>query len=223
MASKRDRYRSRYTLDNKVPGAFEGETMTRRRFMTGTAHTAGAVAAASFSLPALGFALAPVFEAGKHRWEVAGPVDDFPDNNYIPVVVTVTPDLGEVGKTTVYVRRHNPSLDTDPYDRNPAKRPFIAISNRCAHAGCPVRWVEAAERFICPCHGGVYDILGKRVGGPPPRPLDRFQTRVTGGQVEIGPRYSVNSELRPFSPRGPGEPVDGIGQYLYPSQFDERK
>ena len=46
------------------------------------------------------------------------------------------------------------------------------------HLGCPVRFVEASQRFICPCHGGVYDFQGKRIGGPPVRPLDRFQTRV---------------------------------------------
>jgi len=37
--------------------------------------------------------------------------------------------------------------------------------------------------------------------------------------VYIGPRYSVNSELRRFSPRDPGEPLDGLGQYLYPSRW----
>ena len=57
-------------------------------------------------------------------------------------------------------------------------------------------------------------------GGPPVRPLDRFYTRVNNGFVEIGPRYSVNDELHRFSPRFPGEPIDGIGQYLYPAQFD---
>ena len=40
------------------------------------------------------------------------------------------------------------------------------------------------------------------------------------GLVEIGPRYSVNSELRRFSARDPGQPLDGIGQYLYPKRFD---
>jgi Rieske Fe-S protein len=220
MASKHHRYKSKYTADRRIPGAFEGETITRRRFMTGSANVAGAVAAASFTLPPLAFALAPVFEETPHRWEVAGPTDKFPDDNYVPVVITVTPGIGQVGKTTVYVRKNNPSLDTDQYDK-PTQRPFIAISDRCAHAGCPVRWVAAAERFACPCHGGVYDILGRRVGGPPPRPLDRFFTRVRNGLVEIGARYSVNSELKPFSPRGPGEPLDGIGQYLYPAQFDE--
>jgi hypothetical protein len=88
------------------------------------------------------------------------------------------------------------------------------------HLGCPVRFVAAAERFICPCHGGVYDFRGMVAGGPPVRPLDRFYTRVVGNYVQIGPRYSVNSHLRRFSPRDPGEPLDGIGQYLYPARFD---
>ncbi len=97
---------------------------------------------------------------------------------------------------------------------------MVAISTRCMHLGCPVRWVQAASRFICPCHGGVYDFTGKRVGGPPVRPLDHFYTRIRDGQVQIGPRYSVNSEFRRFpSYRDPGQPLDGIGQYLYPGRF----
>jgi len=72
---------------------------------------------------------------------------------------------------------------------------------------------------VCPCHGGVYNIRGIRTGGPPPRPLDRFYTCIRDGQVLLGPRYSVNNELRRFSPRDPGEPLDGIGQYLYPARF----
>ena len=188
--------------------------------MTGSANAAGAIATLSFTLPALGLALGPVFKSTPHRWETVGTVDYFPDNNYIPVVITTTPGIGEAGKTSVYVRKFNPAIDTDPYDRN---TPFIALSTRCAHLGCPVRWVDAAERFICPCHGGVYDLLGRRVGGPPVRALDRFYTRVVNGYVQIGPRFSVNSELRRFSPRDPAEPLDGIGQYLYPSRPGAQK
>ncbi len=182
--------------------------------MTVGGQTAGAVAAASFLLPALGFAIGPIFKSNPARWEVVGTIDQFTDTNYVPVVLTLEPKIAEAGKTTVYVRKFNKGLDVDPYDRG---TPYIAISSRCAHLGCPVRWVDAAERFICPCHGGVYDLLGRRVGGPPVRPLDRFYTRVSGEKVEVGPRYSVNNELRRFAPRDPGEPLDGIGQYLYPS------
>jgi menaquinol-cytochrome c reductase iron-sulfur subunit len=220
VADKRAKQKSKYTLDKQIPGAFEGETITRRRFMTGTAHTAGAIAASAFTLPALGFAIGPIFKSTPHRWEVVGTASMFSETNYVPVVLTVTPNIGEAGKTTVYVRKFNPEIDTDPYDRG---TPYIAISSRCAHLGCPVRWVDAAERFICPCHGGVYDLLGRRVGGPPVRPLDRFYTRVSGQNVEVGPRFSVNSELRRFSPRDPGEPLDGIGQYLYPSRPGAQK
>jgi Rieske Fe-S protein len=212
--------RSKYTADRLIPGAFDGETVTRRRFMTGTAHTAGAIAAGAFTLPALAFALGPVFKSTPHSWETVGSVSQFPDDNYVPVVVTLTPGIGQAGKSTVYVRKFNPALDTDRYDSG---TPYIAISTRCAHLGCPVRWVQAAERFICPCHGGVYDLLGRRVGGPPVRPLDRFYTRVVGENVQVGPRFSVNSELRRFSPRDPGEPLDGIGQYLYPSRPTAQK
>jgi menaquinol-cytochrome c reductase iron-sulfur subunit len=222
VPGKRDKHKSKYTLDRGIPGAFEGETITRRRFMTGTAHGAGAVAAASFTLPALGFALGPIFKSTPHRWEVVGNIYQFPDNNYVPVVITLTPNIGEAGKSTVYMRKFNPELDTDAADVD-SHTPYSAISSRCAHVGCPVRWVDASERFICPCHGGVYDLLGRRVGGPPVRPLDRFYTRVNGENVEVGPRFSVNSQLRRFSPRDPGEPLDGIGQYLYPSRPGAQK
>jgi len=220
VSDKHEKYKSKYTADRLIPGAFEGETITRRRFMTGTAHTAGAIAAGAFTLPALGFALGPIFKTAPHPYETVGTVSQFSTTNYTPVVLTLTPGIGEAGKSTAYVRKFNAEIDTDPYDRN---TPYIAISSRCAHVGCPVRWVDAAERFICPCHGGVYDLLGRRVGGPPVRPLDRFYTRVSGEDVQVGPRFSVNSQLRRFSPRDPGEPLDGIGQYLYPSRPTEQK
>jgi menaquinol-cytochrome c reductase iron-sulfur subunit len=220
MAQDRRQTKSKYTSDRLIPGAFEGETVTRRRLMTGTVHVAGAVAASAFVLPALGFALGPVFEKHEQRWQAVGPADEFPDDTYVPKVITIVDGIGQAGKSTAYVRKRNAKLDTDKPDQY---NQYIAISTRCMHLGCPVRFVEAAARFICPCHGGVYDFEGKVDGGPPVRPLDRFYTRVRNGQLELGPRYSVNRELRRFSPRDPAEPLDGVGQYLYPSRPTIRK
>jgi Rieske Fe-S protein len=212
--------KSKYTLDRQMPGAFEGETITRRRLMTGTVHIAGAVAVSAIALPAVGFALGPIFEKKEETWQPVGAPGDFSDEEYIPKVITETEGIGIVGQTTVYMRQRNAELDTEPEDEF---NQFIAISTRCMHLGCPVRYVAASERFICPCHGGVYDKLGKVDGGPPVRPLDRFYTRVRNGQVEVGPRFSVNSELERFSPRYPGEDLDGVGEYLYPSRPSQRK
>jgi menaquinol-cytochrome c reductase iron-sulfur subunit len=209
---------SKYTAGRNIPGAFEGETVTRRRFMTGVAHGAGGVAAAAFTLPALGFALAPVFKSTTMDWQPIGRPSDFPNDNYIPKVITIVPGIGEAGKSLAYVRARNPSIDTEAEDQF---NHWIALSSRCMHLGCPVRWVAPAQRFICPCHGGVYNLRGQVSGGPPVRPLDRFYTRLNSstGLVEVGPRYSVNSEFRRFSPRDPAEPLDGIGQYLYPARW----
>ncbi len=155
------------TADERLPGAFEGETVSRRRFMTGTAHSAGMIAAASFTLPALGFAIGPIFDRAADTWQEIGPLSRFTESNYTPVVITLVPGIGEAGRSIAYVRRHNAAIDgkvKDRYDR------VVAISSRCVHVGCPVRWVPTSETFICPCHGGVYDFRGLRIGGPPRGP-----------------------------------------------------
>ncbi|HEY2637841.1 MAG TPA: Rieske (2Fe-2S) protein [Solirubrobacteraceae bacterium] len=221
MPDPRKPKKSPYTADRGMPGAFEGETITRRRLMNLGAQGMGITATAAFALPALGFALGPIFEHQQWSWETVGKVGEFPEDTYIPKVITETQGVGDVGNTTVYMRRFNKQLDKYPEDRY---NRIVALSSRCMHAGCPVRFVEAAERFICPCHGGVYDFSGQRVGGPPVRPLDHFFTRIVNGDtVQIGPRYSVNSHFVRFSPRLPGQDTDGIGKYLYPAQFDTAK
>ena len=215
--------KSKYTADRGIPGAFEGETVTRRRFMVGSAHATGMIATSAVLLPAIGFAAGPIFEERNPRWQPIGAPDEFPDDTYVPRVITYSDGIGQTGKTTVYVRRRNPELDTDELPEGFEDEQFVVISTRCMHLGCPVRYTPPAQRFICPCHGGVYDFQGKVVGGPPPRPLDRFYNRVKNGQVEVGPRFSVNSELRRFSPRLPGQAVDGSGQYVYPARPNQRK
>jgi quinol---cytochrome c reductase iron-sulfur subunit, bacillus type len=224
MADGRKEPKSKYTADRGMPGAFEGETVTRRRLMNLGAQGAGAVAVVGFALPALGFAAgSALFDRPPVHWEPIGAPDVFPNDTYIPRVITIVPGIGQVGKSTVYVRARNPDIDPPPnppgYDEQ-----FVALSTRCMHLGCPVRFIDAARRFVCPCHGGVYDFTGQVIGGPPVRPLDRFYTRVRNGQVEIGPRYSVNSEFRRFpSYRDPAQALDGIGQYLYPGRFSTPK
>ncbi len=60
-----------------------------------------------------------------------------------------------------------------------------ALSATCTHLGCQVRWEADATRFRCPCHGGVFDATGKVLEGPPPRPLDRVETRLESGVVLV--------------------------------------
>jgi menaquinol-cytochrome c reductase iron-sulfur subunit len=217
VSDKHAKHKSKYTADRMIAGAFAGETVTRRRFMTGTAHTAGAIAAGAFALPALGFALGPIFEdTNPTLWQDVGAEGDFNDTSYVPRVMSIDPEIGDSGKTTVYVRQFNKDIDKVIKGQDP--QPYVVISTRCAHLGCPVRYIQASQKFVCPCHGGVYDSQGKVQGGPPVRPLDRFYTRVNAGRVEVGDRFSLNSQLERFSPRDPSNHLDGLWQYLYPSR-----
>ena len=191
--------------------------MTRRTALTVGVQAVGGVGVLAVALPAVGFAVAPLFEEQAEPWQSVGPISDFSPDTYRSVVITAVEGIGETGKSTAYVRRGNPEITADQ-DKYPPESPdeFIAISTRCAHLGCPVRFVQSAGNFLCPCHGGVYGFLGERIGGPPVRPLDRFQTRVTNGQVEVGPRFSVTNSLDAVRTRDPGEFTGGVWEYLYP-------
>ena len=213
-----DKQGARKRLEQPAPaGYFEGESMTRRTAFTVGVQAVGGVAVLAVTLPAVGFAVAPLFEEQAEPWQSVGAVSDFSPDTYRPVVLTAVEGIGETGKTTAYVRQGYPDIPGLP-EGYEAESPndYIAISTRCAHLGCPVRFVQSAGNFICPCHGGVYGFLGERIGGPPVRPLDRFQTRVTDGEVEVGPRFSVTNSFDPVRTRDPGEFTGGIWNVLYP-------
>ena len=193
----------------KPAGWYEGETMTRRAAFALGGQAFGGAAVAAVLLPVVGFAVAPIFDRPEESWEGVGSPDDFVPETYRQAVITIVDGVGDTGKTTVYIRQGSELLDESPDE-------YIAISTRCAHLGCPVNFVQAAGNFICPCHGGVYDFEGKVLGGPPVRPLDRFQTRVVDDELQIGPRYSVTNDLEPVRARDPGEFTGGIWEYLYP-------
>jgi len=62
---------------------------------------------------------------------------------------------------------------------------FRALSLRCTHAGCNVKWNADDEQFHCPCHGGIFDRDGSVVAGPPRRPLERLRLEVESGRVVV--------------------------------------
>jgi len=60
---------------------------------------------------------------------------------------------------------------------------YRAFSATCTHLDCIVEYDKTERLIRCNCHDGRYDLTGRNVGGPPPRPLDRFQVHlVDAGQ-----------------------------------------
>jgi Rieske Fe-S protein len=60
-----------------------------------------------------------------------------------------------------------------------------AFSARCTHLSCTVRYREDGGTLWCPCHDGRFDLSGKNIGGPPPRPLAAHLVVVKGDEVYV--------------------------------------
>ncbi|HEY3131473.1 MAG TPA: ubiquinol-cytochrome c reductase iron-sulfur subunit [Acidobacteriota bacterium] len=63
----------------------------------------------------------------------------------------------------------------------------VVLSPVCTHLGCQVEWDAKDQKFRCPCHGGIYNISGQVVGGPPPRPLEQIPAEVRDNKLFIRP------------------------------------
>ncbi|MBS1128840.1 MAG: cytochrome b6-F complex iron-sulfur subunit [Nitrospirae bacterium] len=63
---------------------------------------------------------------------------------------------------------------------------LTVLSAVCSHLGCLVNYRKESREFVCPCHGGKYDIAGKNIAGPPPIPLTAYPVEVRNGMVMVG-------------------------------------
>ncbi len=63
-----------------------------------------------------------------------------------------------------------------------------AYTGICTHLNCTVQFQAASQQIWCACHNGFYDLNGKVVSGPPPRPLEEFAVRVRGNDLVISRR-----------------------------------
>ncbi len=64
---------------------------------------------------------------------------------------------------------------------------YKAFTAVCTHLGCTVQYKAGAKQIWCACHNGAYDLEGRNVSGPPPRPLEAYDVHVTGDDIVIEP------------------------------------
>ena len=60
-----------------------------------------------------------------------------------------------------------------------------AFSAKCTHLSCIVSYRDDMNMLWCPCHDGHFDLTGKNVGGPPPRPLLQYTVVLKGDEVYV--------------------------------------
>lgn len=146
----------------------EGNGLPRRHFIKLTVGTVSAVLGLSYVGVAGDFLNPPAADAAP--LQEVGKVNEFDEGS--PKFVTYKGNGIEEG---VYVV----NLGTEGW---------LALDFHCSHLQCAVNWVEAMHQFVCPCHGGVYDVKGNVLSGPPPKGLPKRQVQIQGDSVQVGGR-----------------------------------
>jgi Rieske Fe-S protein len=62
---------------------------------------------------------------------------------------------------------------------------FRAFEATCTHLDCTVQYRKDLQMIWCACHNGRYDLTGRNIAGPPPRPLDQFRVVVKGEELFV--------------------------------------
>jgi Rieske Fe-S protein len=177
---------------------------------------------AVIGVPATAYVLAPLTDEVKFQPVNLGPTSQFTsESGFAPTAATYIEDPHQANTSAGLAWVHSTGNSNTDWLAKDAM--FVVFSNRCMHLGCPV--AANAGGFACPCHGGVYNTDGVRTGGPPVRPLDRFQWEVKDDNLVLTNRWSVdyvNGQLTYFPVKMPGQPVhmpgpSGLPDLLYPN------
>ena len=148
---------------------------TRREFLGRVTGLIAAAIGAVMAVPAAGYLIGPAWRRATPPWAGAGTIADLPTDQPVQrEVVIETQDGWLKSEQTkgVWVAK----LSTGE----------IRVYNpHCTHLGCAFKWNQDKQQFLCPCHGGVYDLNGRVLAGPPPRPLDTMEYKIEGDRLIV--------------------------------------
>ena len=151
------------------------ETASRRTVMAGLIALINGGLAAAIATPAVALLLDPIRQRrAPSAWIPILDESALADGETKYVTFEMLVDDGymkSVRNASVYVSRKGTRL--------------VAYDPSCPHLGCHVEYKARRNRFICPCHGGVFDSDGERVSGPPPRGLTKVPLKTEGGKILV--------------------------------------
>jgi Rieske Fe-S protein len=154
----------------------EKEKVSRRNFLAIATGAIGGLIGIVIAIPAVAYVVGPALQRrSQENWVRLGPTSKVELGNptlFKTVVESQTGWIVSEDEISIYV------LTEDGRD-------FIALSNICTHLGCRVRWISDQGQYFCPCHNAAFDKSGEVASGPPPKPLDQYETKVEDDQLFI--------------------------------------
>ena len=150
--------------------------LSRRDFIKATTAIIGGVVGLGLGLPAIAYLVSPSLRKNEENgWIDLGALADCPLN---------LPKLFEFTRTKINGWERT-AMSYGVFVVRQDEKNVRVFSNICTHLGCHISWHPNIKNYVSPCHDGHFDIVGKVVSGPPPRPLDEFTTKIEGGNLFI--------------------------------------
>ena len=169
--------------DSVLSGA---RSTNRRSFFGALIGVGSAAVGALLSVPLIRFAIHPLLsKTTETAWSEVGSLDELSSIN-APVKRLVTVEHRDgwrkvVSEKPVYVVKDAGTLRV--------------LSPICSHLGCSISWRESQNKFVCPCHVGIFSSDGTRISGPAPRSMDELESKVENGRLKV--RYQYFRQLIP--------------------------
>lgn len=154
----------------------DSESPNRREFVKVILGFLGAVMGTVIGLPAVGYLISPATKAqSSDTWVPLGPLANYQPG--VPTLFTFTRSKVNGWEKTVnsygvYVIKQSETGAT-------------VLSSLCTHLSCRVTWKDEEQKYICPCHDAHFSKDGAVASGPPPRALDRYETKLEDGVLYI--------------------------------------
>lgn len=150
---------------------------SRRTFFTAAIYGLWSVIGAAMAVPAAIYLLFPPRARKRGDWVEAGDVSQLKSD--APEEVVFRRNRQDGWKIT--------SEKASAWIVKTGDSGVVAYSPQCTHLGCAYHWDERGKNFLCPCHTSTFALDGTVTAGPAPRPLDRYEVKVEGSKILIGP------------------------------------
>lgn len=148
---------------------------TRRNFFQWVTRAAAGLIGVSLAIPLVGYVVSPALKRRDKPWVEVGRVDELTagEPKQLDYVATIRDGYVEtkIHKAVWTVKQSDGQV--------------TVFSPLCTHLGCGYHWDAPDRKFKCPCHGSVYDVTGRVLAGPAPRPLDDLPAKVENGRLLV--------------------------------------
>jgi len=154
-----------------------GEVVSRRRFQLGAIYGLMSLIGMALGVPAGVYLLFPPKSRKEEEWVEATDLATLEKG--VPEEVVFRRNRVDGWKVS--------SEKTSAWVMKKSDTEVVAFAPQCTHLGCAYRFEERRKTFLCPCHTSNFDMDGKVIDGPAPRPLDRYQVKIQNGKLLLGP------------------------------------